>query len=137
MRPPHVLVHTLRVLCAHWGATRLKGADPENHVKGRCNVRDSRLRFDYRAFWAEHDAVRDEGGNWSLPLTTSQRPLEEVPTKRRAMYRRRYAMLEALQQAVAGLAEVKYAPPPKPVAVAGLAASNASTFEPAVERNVR
>ncbi|HEY8977538.1 MAG TPA: DUF535 family protein [Burkholderiaceae bacterium] len=130
MRPPHLLVHALRLLAAHWGATRLLGVDPENHVKGRWNLRDSRLRFDYRAFWAEHEAVRDEGGNWSLPLETALRPLEEVPTKRRAMYRRRYAMLEALQQAVDTLADARHALPPVPVDTPELAAANAPTLEP-------
>jgi len=132
MRPPHLLVHALRVLAAHWGATRLQGVDPENHVKGRWNLRDSRLRFDYRAFWAEHEAVRDAGGNWSLPLDTALRPLEDVPTKRRAMYRRRYAMLEALQLAVDTLADARHALPPTPVDTPGLAAANASTLEPAL-----
>jgi len=132
MRPPHLLVHALRVLAAHWGATRLLGVDPENHVKGRWNLRGSRLRFDYRAFWCEHEGVRDAGGNWSLPLDTAQRPLEEVPTKRRAMYRRRYAMLEALQQAVATLSDTCHALPPSPVAVPELVAANAATLAPAL-----
>ena len=134
MRPPHLLVHTLRVLAAQWGATRLQGVDPENHVKGRWNLRDSRLRFDYRAFWAEHDGVRDEGGNWSLPLATSLRPLEEVPTKRRAMYRRRYAMLEALQLAVSTLSDARHAAAPMPTEAPELDmdAANASTLEPAL-----
>ena len=105
MRPPHLLLHALRVLAAQWGVTRLQGVDPEHHVKGRWNLRESRLRFDYRAFWLEHAATRDAGGNWSLPLDTALRPLEDVPTKRRAMYRRRYAMLEALQLAVSTLAD--------------------------------
>ena len=131
MRPPHLLVHALRVLAAHWGATRLQGVDPENHVKGRWNLRDSRLRFDYRAFWAEHEAVRDAGGNWSLPLDTALRPLEEVPTKRRAMYRRRYAMLEALQLAVDTLADARHAMPVTPVDVPAPTAdaANAATLE--------
>jgi hypothetical protein len=131
MRPPHLLVHTLRVLAARWGATRLQGVDPENHVKGRWNLRDSRLRFDYRAFWQEHEATRDVDGNWSLPLDTALRPLEEVPTKRRAMYRRRYAMLEALQLAVSTLADVRHATPAAPVQSPELAldAANASTLE--------
>ena len=110
MRPPHLLVHALRVLGVHWGVTRLRGVDPVHHVKGKWNLRDSRLRFDYRGFWAEHDGTRDESGNWSLPLGTALRPLEEVPTKRRAMYRRRYAMLEALHLAVATLADARHAP---------------------------
>ncbi len=132
MRPPHLLVHTLRVLAAHWGASRLQGVDPENHVKGRWNLRDSRLRFDYRAFWAEHEGVRDAGGNWSLPLDTALRPLEEVPTKRRAMYRRRYAMLEALQLAVDTLADARHALPPAPVSGPEVAANaaNAAMLEP-------
>ena len=133
MRPPHLLVHTLRVLAARWGATALHGVDPENHVKGRWNLRDSRLRFDYRAFWAEHEGVRaDAGGNWSLPLDTALRPLDEVPTKRRAMYRRRYAMLEALQQAVATLADACHALPATPMAVPDLDAANAATLAPAL-----
>ena len=132
MRPPHLLVHTLRLLAARWGAARLLGVDPENHVKGKWNLRDSRLRFDYRGFWGEHEGVRDASGNWSLPLGTALRPLEEVPTKRRGMYRRRYAMLEALQLAVDTLADVRHAAPP----AAGVSpeqgddAANASTLEP-------
>jgi uncharacterized protein VirK/YbjX len=134
MRPPHLLVHTLRVLAAQWGAARLQGVDPENHVKGRWNLRDSRLRFDYRAFWAEHEAVRDASGNWTLPLHTALRPLDEVPTKRRAMYRRRYAMLEALQLAVSNLAEPRHALPPASPGQDELEAdaANASTLEAAL-----
>jgi hypothetical protein len=137
MRPPHLLVHTLRVLAAQWGATRLQGVDPENHVKGRWNLRDSRLRFDYRAFWAEHEATRDVGGNWSLPLDTALRPLEDVPTKRRAMYRRRYAMLEALQLAVTTLADARATDTAAAQAHAStqeldVDAANASTLEPAL-----
>jgi len=132
MRPPHLLVHTLRVLAAAWGATRLQGVDPEHHVKGKWNLRDSRLRFDYRGFWAEHEGVRDDSGNWTLPLGTALRPIEEVPTKRRAMYRRRYAMLDALQVAVDTLADARHAVTPTPVASPELEAdaANASTLEP-------
>ncbi len=134
MRPPHLLVHALRVLAAQWGATRLQGVDPENHVKGRWNLRDSRLRFDYRAFWAEHEGVRDEDGNWSLPPATALRPLEEVPTKRRAMYRRRYAMLAALQSAVGTLSDRRHALPPLPLGQPELEpeAANAAILEPAL-----
>ncbi len=133
MRPAHLLVHALRVLAAGWGAARLQGVDPDNHVKGKWNLRDSRLRFDYRGFWAEHEAVRDASGNWTLPLETALRPLEEVPTKRRAMYRRRYAMLEALQVAVDTLADSRHAVAPT-IASPELAddAANASTLEPAL-----
>ena len=129
MRPPHLLVHTLRVLGAHWGAARLQGVDPENHVKGRWNLRDARLRFDYRGFWEEHEAKRDTDGNWTMPLETALRPIEEVPTKRRAMYRRRYAMLEALQLAVNTLADARHPVPAAPMTPLAMDAANAATLE--------
>ena len=134
MRPAHLLVHTLRVLAARWDAKGLKGVDPENHVKGRWNLRDSRLRFDYRGFWEEHEAKRGEDGNWAMPLETALRPLEEVPTKRRAMYRRRYAMLEALQQAVDTLSDARHAAPAAPVDAPAVVAdaANAETLAPAL-----
>jgi hypothetical protein len=103
MRPPHLLLHSLRLLATQWGVETLLGVDPRNHVKGRWNLRRSRLRFDYQAFWTEREAVRDTGGNWRLPLAVETRALADVPAKRRAMYRRRYEMLAQLEMAVASL----------------------------------
>ncbi len=103
MRPAYLLLHTLRLLAAAWGVTVLLGIDPEHHVKGRWNLRRSRLRFDYRAFWAECGATPHRSGNWSIPVIGELRPLTDVPAKRRAMYRRRYEMLAQLEYAVASL----------------------------------
>jgi uncharacterized protein VirK/YbjX len=103
MRPAHLLLHTLRLLAAAWRVKVLLGIDPEHHVKGRWNLRRSRLRFDYRAFWAECGAVPHPSGNWSMPVIGESRPLTEVPAKRRAMYRRRYQMLDQLECAIASL----------------------------------
>lgn len=103
MRPPHLLLHVLRLLAKHWGVRQLFGVDPDNHIKGTWNLRKKRLRFDYRGFWTEAGATPDAGGNWSLALETPLRPLEEIPSKRRAMYRRRYALLETLAHDIAAL----------------------------------
>lgn len=101
MRPAHFLLHALRLLVAEWGVQVLLGIDPNHHVKGRRNLRRNRLRFDYRAFWTEVGATPHPTGNWSVPLDVDQRPLADVPAKRRAMYRRRYEMLAQLESAVA------------------------------------
>ena len=100
MRPPYLLMHAMKTLARSWQIESLLGIDPHHHVKGRWNLRDSRLQFDYRSFWVDLGATRDPRGNWSLPLVTPQRPLEDVPTKRRAMYRRRYALLQELDAAI-------------------------------------
>lgn len=103
MRPPFLLVHALRLLCAHWNVRSLAGIDPVHHVKGRWNLRESRLKFDYRAFWQDNGGLQDASGNWSLPLQPSMRPLEEIAAKRRAMYRRRHAWLDEMGQHIRAL----------------------------------
>ncbi len=100
MRPPYLLMHAMKSLARSWQVESLMGIDPHHHVKGRWNLRDSRLQFDYRSFWLDQGGVREPGGNWSLPLATTQRQLEDVPAKRRAMYRRRYTLLQGLDEAI-------------------------------------
>lgn len=100
MRPPYLLLRALRSLAAAWRSDSLKGVDPDNHVKGRWNLQASRLKFNYRQFWAENGGSRVDLGNWQLPLKATERALEDVPSRKRAMYRRRYEMLESLDEQI-------------------------------------
>lgn len=102
VRPPYLLAEALRAAAAAWGVNVLLGIDPVHHVKGRWNVRGRRLRFDYRNFWAELGGTQRPDGYWQLPLQVAPRDLAEVPSRKRAMYRRRQALLEALRQSIQG-----------------------------------
>jgi len=97
LRPHFLLMQALRQICQRWDIQTLLGIDPVHHVKGRWNHRGARLKFDYRAFWLELGAEQRADGHWSLPVQVAERPLDEVPSKRRAMYRRRYEMLAGVQ----------------------------------------
>ena len=55
----------------------------------------------YAAFWTEASGAVTRDGNRLLSVAVPVRPIEEIPTKRRAMYRRRCAMLESLADGVA------------------------------------
>lgn len=95
LRPPYLLMEVLRACAQRWGLRSLAGVDPDHHVKGRWNLRASRLRFDYRAFWQEQQGLPGgPDGHWQLPLALPARPLSDVPAKRRAMYRRRHQLLD-------------------------------------------
>lgn len=101
LRPPALLMAALRTLCALWGIERLSGIAPEHHVKGRWNLRGTRLRFDYRGFWQEQGGRPCTSGHWNLPLAPAPRPLQDVPANKRAMYRRRHAMLQVMNGQIA------------------------------------
>jgi uncharacterized protein VirK/YbjX len=96
LRPGHLLMFILRTCAAAWQVRRIVGVDEAFQVKGRWNHKAVERRFDYPTFWTESAGVVGGDGNWELPVSLPQRALEEVPSKRRAMYRRRYAMLESL-----------------------------------------
>lgn len=110
LRPPHLLMEALRALAQRREPpVAIRGLDPAHHVKGRWNLRGRRLRFDYRAFWEECEAVPplasgrvqqdDPCLHWQLPAIRRPRDLADVPSKKRAMYRRREEWLSAMAQA--------------------------------------
>jgi uncharacterized protein VirK/YbjX len=104
LRPAFLLMLMLRTCAKLWNVTRLIGVDEAHQVKGRWNHRAAERRFDYAVFWQDCSGAPLPDGNWELPVEVPRRPLEDVPSKRRAMYRRRYALLDALAaDAAAGL----------------------------------
>ena len=54
---------------------------------------------DYDAVWVERGGRRVDASHFELPLAVSLRSLDEVPSKKRAQYRRRNEMLQELQGA--------------------------------------
>jgi uncharacterized protein VirK/YbjX len=103
VRPPYLLFEALRVAAAAWGVPALVGIDPVHHVKGRWNLRGRRLRFDYRRFWSEVGATQRSDCYWEAGLQPLPRDLADVPSRKRAMYRRRWALLDDLAQALQGV----------------------------------
>jgi uncharacterized protein VirK/YbjX len=94
LRPPNLLLELAREVGRATGVSGLTGIDPDRHMHGGRNRRH-RLRFDYRAFWTEAGGQRTPDGNWNIPQQTVRRALAEVPSQKRSMYRRRFAMLDA------------------------------------------
>lgn len=61
-----------------------------NHVRS-----DRKLKTNFGDFWLEAGGKKTEDKRWfELPLTESRKTMEEVPTRKRAVYRRRFAFLD-------------------------------------------
>ncbi|MBE2895348.1 DUF535 domain-containing protein [Pasteurellaceae bacterium HPA106] len=100
MRPHFMLVNLMKMLAAHWGCT-LYGVAHKHQAKYRFNDH-SRLLFNYDEFWAENEGEFEaQSGFWRLPTAIEQKSLEEIASKKRSMYRKRYAMLERAQAEIA------------------------------------
>jgi uncharacterized protein len=96
LRPGPLLIAALQMCAPRFGVDTILGIDPEHHVKGRWNLRSRRLRYDYRTLWSEHGANRAPGGYWALPLVPQRKTEAEIPTRKRALYRRRFELLDQI-----------------------------------------
>jgi uncharacterized protein VirK/YbjX len=54
------------------------------------------IGFDYDGFWLEVGAQKEANDWFNLPLLRARKEMSELKTKKRAMYRKRYAMLDEM-----------------------------------------
>ncbi len=73
--------------CKHIYAVSNEGYYANNHVR-----RDRKLKTDFGAFWEEPGGhVTEDPRFYEIPLTEPRKTMEEVPTRKRAVYRKRFA----------------------------------------------
>ena len=99
LRPAYLMVEVMKMLTGILGYQRLFGIPQKYQNKSRL-VQSKRYVVDYDAIFAE------SGGQladyWQLPLQSS-RNLDDIPSKKRSMYRKRYAMLDEFAERMAQL----------------------------------
>jgi len=93
-------------VAAAWGVGAITGIANRHQLKTN-SKRDGRrmMHFSYDDFFRELGAVPRPCGNWEVPAAPAMREPGAVPARKRALYRRRYEVLDALRaQALARLA---------------------------------
>jgi uncharacterized protein VirK/YbjX len=65
------------------------------------NRDEPKLATNYNEIWCEHGGVPSSlHGFYELPLSFNRKTMEEIPSKKRSMYRRRFDMLDNLKRDV-------------------------------------
>ena len=73
-----------------------EGYYANNHVR-----RDRKLKTSFSDFWQEAGGVPTSDARfYELPLTETRKTVEEIPSHKRAQYRRRFALLDELDAAI-------------------------------------
>ncbi|WP_295155611.1 VirK/YbjX family protein [Selenomonas sp. AE3005] len=73
--------------CKHIYAVSNDGYYAMNHIR-----RDRKLKTDFGAFWEEAGGHKtDDHRFYEIPLIEPRKTMEEVPTRKRAVYRKRFA----------------------------------------------
>lgn len=104
LRPKALLVFVAQELARALGASDLMGVG-NDILAHRCKhliripfCHD--LTFDYDTVWSENGGRPGPNGWFHLPLASQRRAPEEIKTNKRAMYQRRYAMLDGLSRQI-------------------------------------
>ncbi|MDO4430883.1 MAG: DUF535 family protein [Lonepinella koalarum] len=96
VRPMYMLVNVFRLLSAGLNCVLL-GIPHKAQAKYRWND-SSKLLFNYDEFWQDNGGKLNAKGYWQLPLEIERKTLEDIASKKRSMYRKRYEMFDNMQQ---------------------------------------
>lgn len=101
--PKRLAVQALCRLASQLGMTQILAVGNQTHIyqSWRYNKKkQGQLHADYDSFWRSLGAEQQAEGYFSLPLTPTRKSMEEIASKKRAEYRRRYALLDGIDAGV-------------------------------------
>ena len=104
LRPAYLMVEAMKALTNVLGSSALWGIPHKYQNKSRF-VQSKRYVVDYDAIFAESAGTLKD--YWELPLHFETKNMDDIPSNKRSMYRKRYAMLEQLQENMAAALNVR------------------------------
>lgn len=102
LRPRDLAFELFRMTIPRMGVTRLKGvADAWRYQLTRraamtIGLHD-KVQLDYDGIWQSRGGELGDDGFYRVPIAYSRHDMADIPARKRSMYKRRYAMLDALQ----------------------------------------
>ncbi|ACY85045.1 VirK/YbjX family protein [Edwardsiella piscicida] len=101
--PKRLLADALCELARIARCTQILAVGNGSHIYSHWRYRrkkQTQMLADYDGFWLSLSATPTDDGHFRLPLPPQRKPLESIPSKKRAEYRRRYQLLDEMQRAV-------------------------------------
>lgn len=99
IRPRDLLIEIVRILAQIVEASDIHAVADEHRFFRHPYFRDDKaaaMKVDYNDIWVDRGAVRVAPTYFAIPLVALRRGVDEISPKKRAMYRRRYEMLDML-----------------------------------------
>ncbi|MCR5030755.1 MAG: VirK/YbjX family protein [Selenomonadaceae bacterium] len=101
-RTKNLILYATQAVARALGAAHIYAVTNEGYYTNNHLRMDKKLKTDFSDFWREAGGKETEDKRFDeLPLIEPRKTMEEVPTRKRAVYRRRFAMLDELDAAVA------------------------------------
>lgn len=100
-RTKNLILYMVQAVARALGMQRILAVSNAGYYANNHIRRDRKLKTDFGAFWEEAGGWETEDKRfYELPLVFPRKTMEEVPTRKRAVYRRRFAMLDEIDREV-------------------------------------
>lgn len=100
-RPQNFVFIALQELLAHLGISQLFAVSSEGHYSNKFLRSTRKPRVSYNEFWTECGGkLCSDKRFFSLPLHEKRKTMEEIPSKKRSTYRKRYELLDNLSESI-------------------------------------
>ncbi|NIF24429.1 VirK/YbjX family protein [Candidatus Pantoea multigeneris] len=112
--PKRLVMEAVFLLAKVTGAQAISAVGDDTHVFRSLRYRHSKgqhFHASYSEFWLSLGGEGRKDGMFQLPLSMTRKSLEEIASKKRAEYRRRYSLLDSLAQQVMAAAGEEYIVP--------------------------
>ncbi|EXU77395.1 VirK/YbjX family protein [Erwinia mallotivora] len=103
--PKRLLMETLLLFCQATGVVQIQAVSDHGHIFRSLRYRlkkKSLFHASYNEFWESLHAVPLSAQLYAIPMTFPRKPLDEVVSKKRSEYRKRYELLDRLSQQFVG-----------------------------------
>lgn len=110
LRPADFLIEILRDIAQNLGVKKILAISDENrHHRHKYfgKVQQNLLKTNYNEKWIENQGERLDNGFYSLPVNKTRRNIAEISSNKRAIYRRRYEMLDQIAGTIKNLLSTK------------------------------
>lgn len=103
MFPKRILLEVIWQLCNQWQPEKIYGVSDAGHVFRGWRYRFSKARHlhaSYDEFWESVSGTKAGRYQWQLPACLPRKSLDDIASKKRAEYRRRYLLQDEIEQKI-------------------------------------
>ena len=119
LRPRSLLLEVLKVVLKKLGVSQIYAVSEQNRHHRHSYFRNNEKTIfvnDYNLIWEENGGILDANtGFYVIPMTPAIKNMEDIPSKKRSQYKRRYEIILALEQQVNLDKMIKFDFTPEPV----------------------
>ena len=104
LRPKALIIYSLQEFARNLGCNKIYGVGNSIHTFNKKHAIHipwiHKLSFDYDSFWFEVGAIKIKENWFDIPLIPKRKTMEEIKSKKRSMYRKRFALLDNLSEQI-------------------------------------